>query len=150
MPDLLITSALVRAKGFVAPDFAAQIARIEAGQQEPLVEVGNLNARRDFTDVRDVVRAYAQIMAQGQIGEVYNIASGVAHSIRSLLDTLVRHSETHIEIAVDPARFLPVDVPLKIGDFTRLQQTTGWRPEIPIEQSLLDLLNEYRQRIRTT
>ena len=137
-------------EGFVAPDFAAQVARIETGQQAPLLEVGNLNAERDFTDVRDVVRAYALIMAKGTAGEVYNIASGVAHSIRFLLDTLVGHSETHIEVQVDPARFLPVDVPIKVGDFTRLYQTTGWQPEIPIEQSLLDLLNEYRQRIRAT
>ncbi|HLV35270.1 MAG TPA: GDP-mannose 4,6-dehydratase [Spirillospora sp.] len=135
-------------EGFVAPDFAMQIARIEAGQQEPVLEVGNLTARRDFTDVRDVVRAYRLIVERGQPGEVYNVASGSAHSVQELLDTLLSFSTRHIAVRVDPDRFLPVDVPVKSGDANRLRQQTGWKPIIPFEQTLLDILNECRERVR--
>ena len=136
-------------EGFVAPDFAMQIARIEADQQSPVLEVGNLAARRDFADVRDVVRAYRLILEQGQPGEVYNIATGAAHSIQELLDTLLSFSTRSIEVRVDPARFLPVDVPIKLGDSSRLRTATGWEPEISFEQSLLDILTECRQRIQS-
>lgn len=135
-------------EGFVAPDFAMQIARIEAGQQEPVLEVGNLTARRDFTDVRDVVRAYRLIVERGQPGEVYNVAVGTAHSIQDLLDTLLSFSARHIAVRVDPDRFLPVDVPVKSGNANRLRQQTGWKPIIPFEQTLLDILNECRERVR--
>lgn len=135
--------------GFVAPDFAMQVARIEAGHQEPLMKVGNLSPERDFTDVRDVVRAYRLITEKGQAGEVYNIASGNTYSIQFLLDTLLRFSSTKIDVEVDPARFVPVDVPIKRGDYSRLHRATGWQPQIPIEQTLRDLLDECRQRIHT-
>lgn len=137
-------------QGYVVPDFAMQIARIEAGQQEPVLEVGNLAARRDFTDVRDVVRAYLLIAQQGQPGEVYNVASGSARSIQEVLDTLLSLSTQQIEVRVNPARFLPIDVPVKQGDFSRLHQATGWQPTIPFEQTLLDVLNECRQRVNTS
>jgi GDP-4-dehydro-6-deoxy-D-mannose reductase len=137
-------------QGFVAPDFAMQIARIEAGQQQPVLEVGNLAARRDFTDVRDVVRAYALIVERGQPGEVYNVASGSARSIQELLDTLLSHSTRQIEVRVNTARFLPIDVPVKQGDFSRLYHATGWQPAISFEQTLLDILNECRQRVNTS
>ena len=107
-------------EGFVAPDFAMQIARIEAGQQPPMLEVGNLSARRDFTDVRDVVRAYRLIMEKGEVGQVYNIAAGKAYSIQQLLDTLVNLSGAAIDVRIDQSRFLPVDVPLKVGDFSHI------------------------------
>ncbi|MCB9454735.1 MAG: GDP-mannose 4,6-dehydratase [Anaerolineaceae bacterium] len=134
--------------GFVAPDFAIQIARIEAGQQQPVIQVGNLSARRDFTDVRDVVRAYRLIMAHGKPGEAYNVASGQAYSIQELLDTLIGYSTTPVEVRVDPARFLPVDVPIKRGDASKLGAAAGWMPEIPLHKSLLDILNDCRQRVR--
>jgi GDP-4-dehydro-6-deoxy-D-mannose reductase len=134
--------------GFVAPDFAIQVARIEAGQQPPVIQVGNLSARRDFTDVRDVVRAYYLIMQHGNPGEAYNVASGQAYSIQELLDTLISYGTVPVEVRVDPARFLPVDVPVKRGDTRKLREATGWQPTIPLEQSLLDILNDCRQRIR--
>lgn len=135
-------------EGFVAPDFAIQIARIEAGAQPPVIEVGNLAARRDFTDVRDIVSAYHLIIERGQPGAVYNIATGAARSIEDVLTTLLRLSDTPIEIRVDPARFMPVDVPVRIGDSARLRAATGWEPHIPFDQSLGDLLIDCRQRVR--
>lgn len=137
-------------EGFVAPDFAMQIARIEVGQQPPVMEVGNLNAQRDFTDVRDTVRAYHQVIEKGIPGEVYNVASGTTHSIQYMLDTLRSYSTIPIEVRQDPARMLPVDVPMKCGDVSRLQAVTGWQPHIAFEQSLLDLLNDCRQRVRAS
>ena len=139
-----------QSEGFVAPDFATQIARIEAGMQEPVLEVGNLAAQRDFTDVRDVVRAYHLIVEQGQPADVYNVASGKAISIQNILDILLSYSTRDIEVRVDPARFLPIDVPIKQGNADRLRQAMGWQPTISLEQSLLDILNECRQRIQTT
>jgi GDP-4-dehydro-6-deoxy-D-mannose reductase len=137
-------------QGYVAPDFATQIARIEAGLQAPVLEVGNLSASRDFTDVRDVVRAYRLIVEKGQPGEVYNVASGKAHSIQELLDTLLKFSTHQIEVRVDPARFLPIDIPIKQGDASRLYHATGWTPNIPFEQTLLDILNECRHRVKAS
>ena len=133
--------------GFVAADFASQIAAIEAGQREPVMFVGNLSAERDFTDARDVVRAYALMLAQGEPGEAYNVGSGKGYSIQSLLDTLLSYSTTRIEVRHDPARMRPSDVPRRVGDSTRLRQRTGWEPLIPFEQSLLDILNDWRQRL---
>ncbi len=134
-------------EGFVAPDFAVQVARIEAGWQPPVLEVGNLAARRDFTDVRDIVRAYHLIVEQGEPGAVYNVASGAAHSVQEILDTLVGLSRASIAIRVDPARFLPIDVPVRLGSAGRLRAATGWRPHIAFEQTLHDLLAECRQRV---
>jgi GDP-4-dehydro-6-deoxy-D-mannose reductase len=136
-----------QSEGFVAPDFAFQIARIEAGMQAPVLEVGNLAARRDFTDVRDVVHAYHCIVEQGQPGDVYNIAAGMAHSIQTLLDTLLSFSTSEIDVRVDRSRFLPIDVPLKLGDAHKLRSATGWQPTFSFEQTLLDLLNDCRQRL---
>jgi len=137
-----------QSEGFVATDFASQIARIEMGKKEPVIEVGNLGAQRDFSDVRDVVHAYRLIMEKGIPGEVYNIASGVAHSIQKVLDILLSYSTASIEIRIDQKRFMPIDVPIIQGDASRLRQTTGWQPNIPFEQSLLDVLNDWRSRIR--
>ncbi|MCB9451931.1 MAG: GDP-mannose 4,6-dehydratase [Anaerolineaceae bacterium] len=134
--------------GFVAPDFAIQIARIEAGLQSPVIQVGNLSARRDFTDVRDVARAYGLMMEHGEPGEAYNIASGQAYSIQELLDILVSYSTVPVEVRLDPVRLLPVDVPIKRGDASKLKKATGWQPQIPLEQSLLDILNDCRRRVQ--
>lgn len=133
--------------GFVAADFAAQIAAIEAGQREPVMYVGNLAAERDFTDVRDVVRAYFLMLTRGQPGEVYNVASGRGYSVQFLLDTLLGFSTTTIEVRQDPDRMRPSDVPRRVGDARKLRQHTGWEPVIPFEQSLLDILNDWRQRL---
>lgn len=137
-----------QSQGFVAPDFAMQIARIEAGQQEPQLNVGNLSARRDFTDVRDVVRAYRLIMERGEAGSVYNIASNQTHTIQELLDGMLRHARVPIEVCVDPARIRPSGTPILWGDATRLHDATGWQPTIPFEQTLLDVLDDCRQRVR--
>ena len=132
---------------FVTPALALQIARIEAGLQPPVIQVGDLSARRDFTDVRDVVRAYRLIVEAGTPGAVYNVATGVAHSVRELLDGLLSHSTVPVETIVDPDRLRPVTIPILQGDSSRLRQSTGWQPEIPFEQSLADILNDCRHRV---
>ena len=132
---------------FVAPAFARQIASIEEGQAEAVIYVGNLDSKRDFTDVRDIVRAYHMIVEMGQPGEAYNIASGVARSIRHLLDTLLGLTETKIEVRVDPARLRPVDVPEIRGDSSKLRRHTGWQPELTFEQTLQGVLADWRQRL---
>lgn len=132
---------------FVAPAFAIQIARIEAGQQAPTLYVGDLSDRRDFTDVRDIVRAYALIMERGTPGDVYNVASGEARSIQSLLDTLLKHTTARIDVQVDPQRLRPSRIPILQGDCTRLKNATGWQPVIPFEQTLRDVLEDCRQRV---
>jgi GDP-4-dehydro-6-deoxy-D-mannose reductase len=134
--------------GFVAPDFAQQIARVEAGLSEPLMHVGNLEGRVDFSDVRDVVRAYQLLLVKGESGQVYNVGSGRSHPISELLDVLLSHSGVHIRIEKDPARCRPIDVPEIVADFSRLEQDTGWRPTIPFEQSLRDVLDYWRERVR--
>jgi len=131
---------------FVAPAFALQIAAIEEGQRDAVIYVGNLTARRDFTDVRDIVRAYHMIAEKGKAGEAYNIAAGVAHSIRHLLDILLGLTETEIEVRVDPSRLRPVDVPEILGDASKLQRDTGWKPELTFEDTLRDVLADCRRR----
>jgi len=132
---------------FVASSFAKQVAMIEVGQQPPLVRHGNLEAQRDFTDVRDVVRAYWLILNKGAPGEVYNIGSGRAISVQWLLDMLLSMSATPIRTELDPARIRPSDIPIIVCDPTRLQQATGWRPEIPLEQTLSDILDDWRRKV---
>lgn len=132
---------------FVAPAFAMQIARIEAGLQDATLRVGSLSDRRDFTDVRDVVRAYTLLMQHGQPGEAYNVASGQAHSIQTLLDTLLAQTTHRIRVQVDTARLRPSRVPVLQGDITRLQQATGWQPQIAFADSLRDILDDCRQRV---
>lgn len=139
-----------QSEGFVATDFAIQVAKIEAGQQPPIIQVGNLSAERDFTDVRDVVRAYRLMMEQGNPGDVYNVASGKAISIRTLLDTMLTYSSVNIEVRIDPARMMPIDVPIIVGDASRLQQATGWMTSISFEQTTFDVLNDCRERVRLT
>lgn len=135
---------------FVAPAFATQIAKIEAKQQEAVIYVGNLEAQRDFTDVRDIVRAYYLIVEKGQPGQAYNVASGKAYSIQYLLETLLNYSSLDIEIRVDPDRLRPVDVPIIRGDNSKLHRDTGWQPTVRFEDTLKDVLDDCRQRIRNT
>lgn len=134
--------------GFVVPDFASQVARIEAGQQEAVMRVGNLEARRDFTDVRDVVRAYHLLAMHGESGAVYNVGSGQAHAIQEVLDGFVARSAVPIQVEPDPARMRPSDVPLVLCDYGRLHACTGWRPTVPFEQSLADVLDYWRAEVR--
>jgi len=129
---------------FVAPSLARQIALIERGRLEPVIKVGNLEARRDLTDVRDVVRAYAALMESGETGGIYNVASGVARSIRAVLDALVARSTVRVRIEVDETRMRPNDVPILVGSYARLNQATGWRPEISFDRMLDDLLSYWR------
>ena len=133
---------------FVAPAFATQIASIEEGRREAVIYVGNLAAKRDFTDVRDIVRAYRMIVASGQPGAAYNVASGCAYSIQQLLDTLLAHSDARIEIRVDPDRLRPIDAPEIRGDASKLRRDTGWQPSFTFEQTLQDVLADCRKRIR--
>jgi GDP-4-dehydro-6-deoxy-D-mannose reductase len=132
---------------FVAPAFASQIARVEAGLQEPVLKVGNLSTSRDFTDVRDIVRAYHLAVTKGKPGEVYNLASGEAQSIRALLQTLLQYSDVDIRVERDPERYRPVDVPVVYGSARKFRQLTGWEPEIPFEQTLRDVLAHCRERV---
>jgi GDP-4-dehydro-6-deoxy-D-mannose reductase len=131
---------------FVAPSMARQIALIERGQLEPVIKVGNLEARRDVTDVRDVVRAYVALMQTGTTGVVYNVASGVARSIQSILDAIVSRSKIPVRVEVDPARLRPNDVPVIVGDHSRLTAATGWQPGISFDETLDDLLSYWRAR----
>jgi GDP-4-dehydro-6-deoxy-D-mannose reductase len=133
--------------GFAAPSFARQIARIEKGLAEPVIRVGNLDAQRDLTDVRDTVRAYAGLMAHGESGGVYNVASGVARSIRSVLDALVERARVPVTIETDPARLRPSDMPVLVGNASRLRALTGWTPSIPFEETLDDLLEYWRASV---
>jgi GDP-4-dehydro-6-deoxy-D-mannose reductase len=130
--------------GFVASDFASQIARIEAGQQAPVMRVGHLGAERDFTDVRDVVRAYHLLVLHGEPGEVYNVGSGRSHAVREILDTLLLHSGAEIRVEPDPERMRPSDIPRVVCDYSKLRECTGWEPRISFEQSLADVLAYWR------
>ncbi|MGQ9475200.1 MAG: GDP-mannose 4,6-dehydratase [Actinomycetota bacterium] len=132
---------------FVTSNFAKQIAEIEKGKKEPVIEVGNLNARRDFTDVRDMVRAYWLALEKGEPGEVYNIGSGRAVTIREMLDILLSFTDREIEIRPVPERMRPSDVELLICDCRKFQELTGWKPEIPLEKTLKDTLNYWRERV---
>lgn len=130
---------------FVASSVAQQIARIEAGRVEPRLLVGNLEARRDLADVRDTVRAYRALADRGVAGTAYNVCRGEAPMIRSLVEGLVARARVPVAIVVDPARLRPVDVPVLVGSHDRITAATGWRPEIPLEQTLDDLLSWWRQ-----
>jgi GDP-4-dehydro-6-deoxy-D-mannose reductase len=130
--------------------FAKQLASVELRRSEPVLRVGNLEAVRDFTDVRDVARAYVLAALRGEPGEVYNIASGRGHSIRELLDTLIALSGIEVEVKVDPQRLRPSDVEILIGDSTKFRERTGWAPTIPLETTLSDLLDYWRRRLRAS
>lgn len=131
---------------FVASDFAKQIADIEKGRKAPVLHVGNLDAKRDFTDVRDMVRAYVLALEKCEPGEVYNICRGQCWTIRETLDMLLAHTTTKIEVKQDPARLRPSDVQILLGDNTKFVKQTGWQPTIPFEQTLRDMLEYWRAR----
>jgi GDP-4-dehydro-6-deoxy-D-mannose reductase len=153
MLDAGIDTVLVRAfnhigprqaPSFAASGFARQIARIEAGLAAPVLRVGNLESRRDITDVRDTVRAYAGLMRRATPGRPYNVCGGVAYSAGEILDRLLAISGVAARIEPDPSRMRPSDTPVLIGDNRRLREETGWRPEIGLDESLRDLLAWWR------
>ena len=129
---------------FAAPNMARQIALIEAGAAEPMIKVGNLDAQRDMTDVRDMARAYAGLMEKGTPSTIYNVASGVARSMKSILAALVARARVTVRIETDPALLRPSDTPVLLGDASRLRTATGWEPQIPFERTLDDLLTYWR------
>lgn len=135
-----------RGEVFATSSFAKQIAQIEKGK-EPIIYVGNLEATRDWTDVRDMVKAYWLAVNECTYGEVYNICSGKAWSIRKMLEMLLNHSGKDIEVKQDPNRVRPSDIPIMLGDAGKFMKQTGWKPEIPFHQTLEDLLNYWRERV---
>lgn len=130
---------------FVVSDFCKQVAEIEAGIKPSVMRVGNLQAKRDFTDVRDVVRAYGLLIQKGQAGETYNIGSGHAIAIQELLDKILSLSEKNISVELDTARLRPADIPVIEADIQKIQQLTAWKPEISLNQTLLETLNYWRE-----
>lgn len=136
-----------RGEVFVTSNFAKQIAEIEKGKKEPVIEVGNLQAQRDWTDVRDMVRAYLLAVQKGKPGEVYNICSGKAVKVEEMLKMLLKMSKVKVKIQQDPARMRPSDVPILLGDCSKFRKATGWKPEIPFEKTMEDLLNYWRERV---
>lgn len=136
-----------RGSVFVTSNFTKQVASIEAGLQEPVIRVGNLDAVRDFTDVRDMVRAYWLAVTKGRPGEVYNICSGKGITIRELLDLILSFSKVAVAVETDPERLRPSDVEILIGDASKFHADTGWEPTIPLERTVEDLLDYWRERI---
>lgn len=135
-----------RGEVFVTSDFSRQVALIEKGRKEPVIEVGNLEARRDFTDVRDIVRGYWLSLEKGEAGEVYNLGSGRAITIQELLDLILSMSDVKIEVRQVPERMRPSDVELLVCDYSKFKAATGWEPEIPFEKTIADLLDYWRDR----
>jgi GDP-4-dehydro-6-deoxy-D-mannose reductase len=133
---------------FVTSNFAKQLATIEAGLAEPVIRVGNLEAVRDFTDVRDMVRAYWLAVTKGKPGEVYNLATGSGITIQELLDKLLALSTTKVRVEQDPERMRPSDVVRLIGDSSKFRADTGWSPEIPFDKTLGDQLAYWRERVK--
>jgi GDP-4-dehydro-6-deoxy-D-mannose reductase len=134
--------------GYAPTAFAHQIARIEAGLQPPVVQVGNLHAQRDFTDVRDIVRAYRLAVERGEPGAVYNLGSGQPVAIQTILDILLSLSHLQIDVQPDSQRMRPVDVPVIACNATSFRQHTGWAPRISLEETLHDVLQDWRARVQ--
>ena len=132
---------------FVVADFCRQTAEIEAGKREAVLKVGNLAAERDFTDVRDVVRAYALLVEKGPAGETYNVGSGHAVAIDTILKMILSMSDKEIRIEKDPSKFRPVDVPTIEADTKKLYEATGWTPQISLEQTIRETLDYWRRRV---
>jgi len=131
---------------FVTSNFAKQIAEIEKGR-EPVIHVGNLDAMRDFTDVRDMVKGYLLAVEKCQPGEVYNICSGKATKIRDLLDLLISMTDSKIKVQQDPDRMRPSDVEVLRGDCSKFKKQTGWKQTIPFKKTMEDLLNYWRDKV---
>jgi GDP-4-dehydro-6-deoxy-D-mannose reductase len=132
---------------FVTSNFAQQIAEIEANKRPAVIHVGNLEAIRDFTDVRDTVQGYYLALEKGKPGDVYNVATGKGYRIREMLDILIAMAKVKVKVEPDPKRMRPSDVELLLGDATKLRAETGWQPRIPFEQTMNDLLDYWRARV---
>ena len=139
-----------RGETFAESSFARQIAAIEAGRQRPVIQVGNLEAVRDFADVRDVVQAYWALLEGGDPGEVYNVCTGRGVRVRELLDKLLDVAGLDVEIRLDDERLRPSDVPALVGDPGKLKQATGWEPTLSLDETLRDLLQDWRERLAAT
>ena len=136
-----------QAPTYAAPAFAQQIALIEKGRRPPEIVVGNLDASRDLHDVRDTVRAYAVVAERGEPGRIYNVCAGQAFKIRDVLDRLVAMSRVKVTITVDPARYRPSDNLMVWGDRSRIEKELGWQPQIPLDQTLKDVLDYWRKAV---
>ena len=139
-----------QAPAFVVSDFCKQAAEISLGLRKPEIWVGNLSAKRDFTDVRDMVRAYGALMCHGKRGEVYNAGSGHAVSIQWILEEILRQCGTSVTVLEDPNKLRPVDYPIVEANITKLQQDTGWMPQIALEQTIADCLADWRRRLEAS
>lgn len=133
--------------GFVVPDFASQLAAIKLGFKQPVMSVGNLEAERDFTDVRDVVDAYIALSEKGHPGEAYLICSGKAVSIYSILQTMIDITQIDVQVTFDPNRMRPSETPCLFGSYAKIEDQAAWHPQIPLQQSLADALGEWIARI---
>jgi len=137
-----------QSEDFVVSDFASQIARIQLGMIPPVIHVGNLSGKRDFTDVRDMVRAYWLAAQEGEPGGVYNIGTGVELSIQEVLDRLIALCPVPIEVRVDQDRYRPCDVPVLVCDSTRIRELTGWEPKIDLDLTLRDVLSDWIEKLQ--
>jgi GDP-4-dehydro-6-deoxy-D-mannose reductase len=133
---------------FVAASMARQIAIIERGAQEPIIRVGNLESKRDFTDVRDVVRAYVALLERGKAGQIYNVGSGAARSMQSLLDSLRARARVEVRVETEAARLRPIETTSLVADTGRLRQETGWQPRISFDEMLDQLLAFWRSEVQ--
>ena len=129
---------------FVVADFCSQAVEIEKGLREPVIQVGNLSAKRDFTDVRDVVKAYCRLIQYGNPGETYNIGSGHAVAVQDILDIILAQTKAEVKVEIDPAKLRPVDVPVIEADISKLYRDTGWKPAISLVQTISDTMQYWR------
>jgi len=136
-----------RGEVFVTSNFSKQLAQIAKGKREPVMKVGNLEAKRDFSDVRDVVKAYHLVVTKGVPGEVYNICSGVGRSIQSMLDILLEITGLDVKVVQDPKRMRPSDVMVLEGSHDRITNELGWKPQIPFEKTMKDLYEYWLERV---
>ena len=137
-----------RGRVYVCSDWSKQIAEIEAGLRKPVMFTGNLEAKRDFTDVKDMVRGYYLAADKGKPGERYNIGSGKTYAMKEIQQMLFKMTDVKIENSPDPGRMRPSDVPLLLADYSKMKEATGWQPEIPFEKTLEDLLNYWREKVK--
>lgn len=131
----------------VLSDWAFQVAKIDLGLSQPVLKVGNMNVQRDYTDVRDVVRAYADIIEKGKPGEAYNVCSGKGYHLSELLEKYQKLTDKKIKISTDQSRMRPSDIPILIGSNEKIIRDTGWKPTIPIEKTLEDTFKFWRERL---
>ncbi|MFH1257073.1 MAG: GDP-mannose 4,6-dehydratase [Candidatus Diapherotrites archaeon] len=136
-----------RGDAYVCSNWCKQVAEINAGKQQPTIMVGNLEAKRDFTDVRDIVRGYALAAEKGKVGEVYNLCSGKTHVMKDILEKIKMHAKKAVSVKEDPARLRPSDVMILLGDYSKFNKATGWKPEIPFDKTLEDLFAYWEQRV---